>query len=126
MKVYKVAWAPPVLRELMDSQRPERKERTRRRAEELNGSRIEWQALKLRARAAIAYGRRGQADGQVFSATPLGLEYYALTLLQLRPLLREELQEELQPIIDEVLSIAEDTREVRIALWKLRPEPDVE
>jgi hypothetical protein len=122
MKVYEIAWAPPIMQELIAAKRPECQERLRARAAEVVGSRNERTFLKLRIKAVIAYGRRGIEDSTVFSATPLGIERYVLSLLILRQYFDEPTREWIQPWIDELLEIAEQTREVRIGLWKLQQD----
>jgi hypothetical protein len=122
MTTYEVAWSPELSQELIKLQHPDQQTRIRIRAAELRNPRV-WIGFHLRCDAVLAHARRGLEDpAQVFSATPMGIEEYLVSYLVLRPHLKEDQQEWLSPKIEELLRIAEHTREIRLALQASHPD----
>ncbi len=121
-EVYEIAWAPELQAELDRLLTTSQQNLTQERARELREDSGQWEALQLRYRGVLDYAKRCQADPTLFSATPLGLEKYVLSLMVLRPYLRDDQQEWISEKIKVLLTIAEETREARVALMAAQPD----
>ena len=120
MEMYEIAWAPELKVELARLYSLEGQNSTQERARELLEESGEWEALQLRYQGVLEYAQRCQAEPTLFSATPLAIEEYVLSLMFLRPHLRENQREWITEKVHVLLAIAEQTREFRVALLAAR------
>lgn len=122
MDIHEIAWSPELSHEIVQLQHPDKQQEVRARAAQLRQDQTQWLGFTLRCNAVLDHARRGLTDPvSIFSATPMGIEEYLISYLVLRPHLDPEQQEWLAPRIRELLSIAQETRQIRIALRAAHP-----